>query len=68
MFNMRDIYGNTFGVSTQEQAAPEATAQEKIVVGDETAAAKPATNHNSILVWMGLLLVFIVLFQMGGGK
>lgn len=67
-FSMRDIYGNSFGISTHEQTAPEPEEQSALA-NQETVAPNPKNqNHMGILTWLGIIIVFVILFQFGGGK
>ena len=63
-FNFRDLYGDRAGTSTNENTAPEPTEQDAIANVEQTAPS-PRANHGNMLMWIGVLVVFIVLFHFG---
>lgn len=64
-FSMRDVYGDRFGVSTLEETVPETQDQEALA-NEENPAPNPKARSVGILTWMGIILLFIVLMQIGG--
>lgn len=64
-FSMRDVYGDRFGVSTLEETVPEPQDQEALA-NEENPAPNPKARSIGILTWMGIILLFIVLMQIGG--
>lgn len=64
-FSMRDVYGDRFGVSTLEETVPEPQDQEALA-NEENPAPNPKARSVGILTWMGIILLFIVLMQIGG--
>jgi len=65
-YSMRDVYGNKFGVSTLEQTAVEPEEHAALANTDETAPSPKTENHVGILTWLGIIVLFVILFQWGG--
>ena len=65
-FHAADIYGQ--GLRTLDLTVPEPVEQEAMT-GHEADAPSPAgQNHAQILVWFGVIMVFIALFNLGRRK
>ncbi len=66
-FSMRDVYGDSVGVSTVEETAPEPSEQQALA-NEENPAPNPKANSVGIITWLGIIVLFIVLMQIGGAK
>lgn len=66
-YNLRDLYGNKFGASTDETTSP-LPEDHAIIDAQDTAASVPGKNHKSIISWLVIAVLFVFLMQVGGTK
>lgn len=64
-YSMRDIYGGAFTPSTRDNTAPEAEEQQALA-NETTTAPKIVQNKTGIWTWLGIIVLFIVLYHIGG--
>lgn len=64
-YSMRDIYGGAFVPSTRDITAPEP--EEQIALANqENPAPKLVPNKVGIWTWLGIAVLFIVLYHFSG--
>lgn len=67
-FSGRSLYPNLImNPSTSEEAKPE-PAEQAVMVAEGNAAPNAGVKKMNIGVWAGILVLFVVLFSLSGGK
>lgn len=67
-YSGRSLYPNLImNPSTSEEAKPE-PAEQAVMVAEGNVATSAGVPKSNMAVWGGILLLFVVLFSMTGGK
>jgi hypothetical protein len=66
MYTLRDLYGAAMSPSTLDLTIPEPEEQEALANTEGTAPV--VQNKGSIMTWLGIIVLFVVLYHIGGKK